>query len=372
VSALLVVAGEASGDRAAAGVIARLDGVHAFGMGGAALAANGVELLADLRESTAMGVGEVASRAWGITRAFRRLARAVGKRAPRAALLVNYTEFNMRLARRLRAARVRVLWYVAPQVWAWRPGRVAALRRHVDRLAVILPFEEALWRSHGVDARYVGHPVREATPLDRSAARYALGLTPFAHGVAIMPGSRPHEVRRLLAPLLEGYEKLRRDRASIDGRVLLAPSLDPSTRAFATALAAAHRVPTFDVDPHVGSTGVLSAFDVAATASGTASLEAALARAVPVVAYRVGLTTELFARAFLRTPYMALPNVLLQRPAFAELAQREVRSDRIARALAHAIDARETFLAHCDEVDAALGDRRSPSDEVARMLTPWL
>jgi len=163
---LLVVAGEASGDRAAAQVMMALgptlreQGIGAFGLGGGALAAAGLDLIGDLRTFTAMGVTEVAARAAPIVLSHTRLASEAKRRRPRAALLVNYSEFNTVLARTLHAAGVRVLWYVAPQIWAWRPGRASALRRAVDRMAVILPFEEALWRSHGVDAHYVGHPAR--------------------------------------------------------------------------------------------------------------------------------------------------------------------------------------------------------------------
>src|SRR4051794_13809270 len=219
-SGLMVVAGEASGDRAAAGVLRALGpaAARAFGMGGPAVEAAGAELVADLRRSTALGVSEVAARAVAIGSAYAQVLYAAHARKPRAALLVNYTDFNTRVARGLHASGVRVLWYGAPQIWAWRADRARALRPSIDRMAVILPFEEALWRNVGVDARYVGHPAREGVLLGRRAARDALGLTPFAAAIAIMPGSRPHEVQRLLAPMLDAYEEVRRDRASIDGR----------------------------------------------------------------------------------------------------------------------------------------------------------
>jgi lipid-A-disaccharide synthase len=372
VSELLVVAGEASGDRAAAGVVARLEGARCFGLGGAALAGAGVELLGDLRESTALGVGEAAARAGGVLRAWRAVLRAARARRPRAALLVNYSEFNARLAPLLHAAGTRVLWYGAPQVWAWRRARTASIRRPIDRMAVMLPFEEALWRSAGVDAHYVGHPALETTRLDRETARRALGMTPFAAAVAVLPGSRPHEVRRLLVPMLDAYEVVRSDRASVDARVLVAPSLDQATRAWLQRLCEKRHLMTFEVDPHVGALNVLPAFDAALCASGTASLEAALARAVPVVAYRVGLATELAARAFMRTPHVALPNVLLGQRVFEELLQRDVRADRLADALARSLDRRAALVAACDEVEAGFDGRRAPSAEVARMLSPWL
>jgi lipid-A-disaccharide synthase len=372
VSGLLVVAGEASGDRAAAAVVARLPSVETYGLGGPALAGRGVALVGDLRASTAMGLGETGARTFAVLKAWRAVVHAAKTRRPRAALLVNYTEFNARLAPILRSAGARVLWYGAPQVWAWRPGRTAALRQCVDRMAVMLPFETSIWRSAGVDAHYVGHPSIETEALDREAARRTLGMTPYASAVGILPGSRPHEVRRLLPALLDGYERVRADRASVDARVLLASSLDRSTREWVRDLCALRRVATVDVDPQIGAMSVLRAFDASLCASGTASLEAALSRAVPVVAYRVGITTELAARMLVTTPHVALPNVLIGRRAFTELLQRDVHATRIAQALGDALDRRPSLVAACDEVEAALGHERAPSAAVARMLAPWL
>lgn len=380
---LLVVAGEASGDRAAAAVLAKLAGgateVHAFGMGGGAMMREGVDVVAHLEDTTALGVGEVARRASNVALAWAKIRREVKRRKPTAALLVNYTEFNTRLARALWPLDVRVLWYGAPQVWAWRPNRAEALRRHVDRMAVMLPFEEALWRARGVDAHYVGHPAleeRDARVRDpaeaRVVARELVGMTPRASSVAILAGSRPHEVRRLLQPMLEGYEVVRRDLASVDARVLLAPSLDRLTRNWATAVAKAADVAVVEVDARAGIAAALPAFDVALCASGTASLECALARAVPIVCYRVGLAAEPIARLLLETPHVALPNVLLGRRAFPELLQRQVTRDRIAEELGRAIEERPAMLASCDAVEQVLGHRTHASSEVARMLAPWL
>lgn len=386
-SDLLVVAGEASGDRAAAAVVARLPGVRTFGMGGGALAQEGATLLSDLRDSTALGLAEVAERAISIGVAYARIRAAVARRKPKAALLVNYTEFNTHLAEALWSAGTKVLWYGAPQIWAWRKGRAAALRRHLDRMAVMLPFEEPLWRAQGVDAHYVGHPALEdlksragaarkgvarAALEARVAAREWLGLTPTASAIAILPGSRPHEVKRLLVPMLDGYEAVRRDRASVDARVLLAPSLDAKTANWARAVAKGHEVDVVDIDARAGISYGLPGFDAALCASGTASLECALAGAVPVVCYRVGLVTELGARAFMKTTHVALPNILLGRAAFPELLQRNAHKTRIAETLARVIDERPQYLAACAQVDHALGGRIEASAEVARMLEPWL
>jgi lipid-A-disaccharide synthase len=372
VSALLVVAGEASGDRAAAAVVARLQDHAAFGLGGPALARAGTELVSDLRDVTAMGIGEASRRAFATAIAFARVLRGVRARRPKAALLVGYTEFNARIAPWLRRAGARVVWYCAPQVWAWRPGRAKTLAPLVDRMAVVLPFEARLWRNAGADATYVGHPALETPLLPRADARRALGMTPYASGIAILPGSRPHEVRRLLPPMLAAYRLLFRDRAAVDARILVAPSLDAGTRRHVQSLAERNRVATYDVDPADGAMPVLPAFEAALCASGTASLEAAIAEAVPVVAYRVGLTTEIAARVLLRVPHIALPNILLGRSAFAEVLQRDVAPQKLHDALARALDDRAARLVACREVAAVLGDERRPSARVAEMLAPWL
>lgn len=371
-SELLVVAGEASGDRAAAAVLERLGGVRAFGLGGPALAEAGAQLVSDMRAWTALGLGEAAARGHGVWHAWRLLAREIRRRRPRAAMLVGYSEFNARLAPALHRRGTRVLWYGPPQVWAWRSGRIEGIRRSVDRMAVVLPFEEPLWRSAGADAHYVGHPSREAVLVDRRDARHSLGMTPLAAAVAILPGSRPHEVRRLLGPMLDAYEVVRSDRASVDARVFVAPSLDEATRAWVRTTCDRPHVAPFDVDARVGAIPLLPGFDVALCASGTVSLEAALARAVPVVAYRVGLATELAARALLRSEHVALPNVILGRRAFTELLQREVRVDRLAAALTDALDRRAQLVEACGEVESRLGEARKPSAAVAAMLAPWL
>jgi lipid-A-disaccharide synthase len=369
---LLVVCGEASGDRAAAGVLTRLGHPRAFGLGGAACAAAGMELVGDIREWTALGVGEAIARGGRVWSAWRSLGRAIRAKQPRAALLVNYSEFNAHLAPRLHARGTRVLWYGAPQIWAWRAGRATSLRGSIDRMAVMLPFEEALWRSQGVDAHYVGHPALEGDPLDRAAARDALGLTRLASAVAVLPGSRPHEVRALLVPFLDAYASVMNERASVDARVLVAPSLDAATRQWVERESSGRGVRTFEVDAGVGAGALLRAFDVALCASGTASLEAAIARAVPIVAYRVGLATEIAARALLRVPHVALPNVLLGRASFPELLQRDASAGRIALGLADMLDRRAELVTECDAVEASLLGEREPSRRVARMLAPWL
>lgn len=369
---LLVVAGEASGDRAAAGVVRGLGGVATFGIGGEALASADVELVADLRDFTAMGTLAVALRARRLLRAFSRIVAAAKERRPRAALLVDFTEFNVRLAPRLRRMGTRVLWYGAPQVWAWRPKRAAAISTIVDHMAVMLPFEEALWRDAGATVTYVGHHALETTMLDRDAARHALGMTDLAPAVAILPGSRPHEVETLLPLMLEAFELVRADRASIDARVLLAPSLDPATLGRAAELCARYRVPRVTVDAQRGVARWIRAFDIAVAASGTVSLECALGGVPPIVAYKVDRVSELVARRMMSTELVALPNILLGQRAFPELLQEGLSTATLRAAIEDMLGHREDLVASLAAVRSAFGEVRDPSQRVARILAPWL
>jgi len=318
-----------------------------------------------------MGVLDVAARAASVLESLSALRRAARERRPPVAVLVNYTEFNARLAASLRPMGVRIVWYAAPQIWAWRPGRGRRLARLVDAMAVVLPFEEPLWRELGADARYVGHPsLEDAGSPARPNARARLRISGEATVVALMPGSRPHEVRRLLPPMLDAASRLGARR--IEARVLLTESLPASVRESARRMAERAGIAAYDVAATEGAAPLLAAFDAALCASGTASLEAAVANAPPVVTYRLDALSAVVARALIRTPHVALPNVLLGRRAFPELLQRDARPEPMASALERVLDRRDAALASCAAVRAVLGDVHEPSRRVAEMACAWI
>ena len=373
---ILVVAGEPSGDRIAAlaarALIAR--GAQPWGIGGSACREAGVALLADSAALAAMGLADVARRLPALLSLTAQLLARVHARPPRAALLVNFTELNQRLGRFLRARGVRVLWCVAPQVWAWRPGRLHSLRGSIDRLAVLLPFEERLWRDAGHDAHHVGHPSREVPSLPRAALRAQLGLDLDARALAVLPGSRPGEIRRLAEPLAQAAARLRAEGHAGALRMILAPALSPEARALAEAAARRAGIPLLAGDPTHGAAPLLGAFDLALCASGTASLEAALAGAAPVVAYRLDPLSHALARRLVRTPHIALPNILLGRRAYPELVQDEVSVEALAEAGRSLLAREESRLALRDELRAVL---QPPSglpfgERVAGLMDEWL
>ena len=255
-----------------------------------------------------------------------------------------------------------------PQIWAWRASRGRPLARAIDAMAVVLPFEEALWRGYGVATRYVGHPTLEEARLGRAEARARLGIAESQREVvAVLPGSRPAEVRRLLPEMLASLGERARS-----ARVLLTTSLDATTRGWAEGEARTSGVAVHPVS--AGASEVLAGFDVALCASGTASLESALAGVPPVVAYKPRIPLG-GVRREARCPHaehVALPNVLLRRRAFPELLQ----SDATAPRMRHATDdvLSEPARAHeaCTQVCDVVGSGHAPSQAVADMLTPWL
>jgi lipid-A-disaccharide synthase len=317
-----------------------------------------------------MGVGAVVARAPTIARAARQLLGEAKARRARAALLVGYSEFNAWLGQRLRRLGLRVLWYSPPQIWAWRAARGPALGRAADRMAVILPFEKALWRGHGVDAHWVGHPALDRVPTRGDLVRERLGLAPWAEYVAVLPGSRPHEVKRHLGPMLDAVALLRAERGALDARVIVAPSLGSELVESMARQSLERGVSLLESS----AKNVLEAFDVALAASGTVTLECVSAEVPPVIGYRTGPVSELIARRLLDVDCIGLPNLVLGERAFPELVQAAFTAENLADAAGRVLDDRAAFVRTCRDVKATLdpGTRAPSAERVARLIDPWL
>src|SRR5215470_750540 len=214
---LMIVAGEASGDKHGAALARSLGQLYPdtrfemFGSGGDEMRAAGVETLVDARDVAIIGIPEIV-RAFGrLYRAYRALVEAARKRRPHAVVLIDWPDFNMRLSRRLRRDGFKIVYYISPQVWAWRRYRVNAIRRDVDRMLVILPFEKDFYRSEGVEVEYVGHPlvesVRVTAARDEFSRRHR--LDPARPFIALLPGSRKKEIHYHLPAMLDGAKRLR-------------------------------------------------------------------------------------------------------------------------------------------------------------------
>ncbi|MFP2961316.1 lipid-A-disaccharide synthase [Myxococcus sp. 1LA] len=328
---ILVVAGEASGDTHAAELVAALRArrpdLTFFGMGGARLAAQGVEQLFDAREVSVMGITEVLPRIPRILQILKGLAQAAADRRPDVAILVDIPDFNLRLAKKLKALGIPVAYYVSPMIWAWRRGRVRTIKRLVDRMLCILPFEEDFYREAGVSARYVGSPVVEQVPAADTATafRERLGLAKEAPTLALLPGSRMSEIRRLLPDMVEAAKRLSAERPGLQVVVPVAPTID---RVEITSRFEGSGVTPILVEGRAPE--VVGASDAAVVASGTAVLEAGLMQRPLVVVYRVSLITYWVGRLMLKVAFVSLINLLAGRRVVPELLQEEMTPERIA------------------------------------------
>jgi lipid-A-disaccharide synthase len=328
---LAVIAGEASGDLHAAEVVRELKvldpALEVFGIGGDLLAAEGVRLIHHAREMGIVGLFNVLRHLRMFRRIYRDTIDEITRQKPDAVLLVDYPEFNLRVAERCKAMGIRVIYYISPQVWAWRQGRVKKIAKIVDLMIVIFPFEEKFYRDHDVPVVYAGHPLID------ELAGVARGDhdpgTPLR--LALLPGSRRGEVSQLLPAMLNAVANLRNER-ELDAFVIQAPTIS-SAELLAIMQAANIYV---RIVPHGGGEE-LAAADVALSSSGTATLECAVIGTPVIVMYRLSAATHWFARRLVRLQHFSLVNILAGKKVVPELLQHDVNGDRIAaevRALA--------------------------------------
>lgn len=356
---ILVVTGEASGDAHAAELVAALQArrpdLRFFGMGGSKLAARGVELLYGAHEVSVMGITEVLPKIPRILQVLKGIAAAAAERRPTCAILVDIPDFNLRLAAKLKALGVPVAYYVSPMIWAWRRGRVKTIRKLVDRMLCILPFEEPFYRDSGVDARYVGSPVVEQVPAPSSAAdfRQRLGLSVEAPTLALLPGSRMSEIRRLLPDMVRAAKQLSAERPGLQIVVPVAPTI---AREEITSRFEGSGLSPRLIDGRAPE--VVGASDAAIVASGTAVLEAGLMQRPLVVIYRVSLITYLVGRLMLKVAHVSLVNLLANRRLVPELLQGDLTPERIASEVRRVWEPgppREEMLRGLEEVRGRLG-----------------
>ena len=328
---LMLVAGEASGDLHGATLCRALrrqaPGLRLVGMGGPQMAEAGVSLLADLTGHAVVGAGEALSRLPRLLCAFGRLSKELRASRPRALILIDFPEFNLMLARVARRLRIPVVYFIPPQLWAWRPGRARLLARLTAEILAVFPFEPPIYEAVGARVRFVGHPLVDAIPddLSRAGARKDLGIPEGAHVIGLLPGSRREEVERLLPAMVEAARLIRAQVA--EASFLLSPALavDPQLVRDLTKAA------SVDLTALPGRTyEVMAAADLLLVASGTATLEAALIGTPIVVCYKVSRLTELIGRLLIRIPWVSLANIVLGRAVVPELLQAQATGPRLA------------------------------------------
>jgi lipid-A-disaccharide synthase len=296
-------------------------------MGGPLLQATGAEIVVDHRRLSVVGLSEVAGHAKAIYQAWRTITSHLHAIRPEVVVLIDFPDFNFLLARTARRLGIRVFYYISPQVWAWRSGRVRTIRRLVDEMAVILPFEAEFYDRHNMKVHFVGHPLLDVlgSPPPREQAKGRYQVSAPGHLIGLLPGSRQSEFRSLLPIFLDTAELLRSQLPGVSFIIPVAPSLQLSS--FEAALSNRDLpVRLVTGDTH----GVVRACDLILTVSGTATLEAAILETPMIIINRVSDLSYRLGRHLIKVNYIGLPNLIAGRPIISEFIQNKARPELIA------------------------------------------
>jgi lipid-A-disaccharide synthase len=370
---ILISAGEASSDMYAARLVTALrerTNARFFGMGGPRMAEAGVELIADYHEVAVVGIAEVLHKIPAVIGVQNRLKREAERRKAALAILVDSPGTHLGVARRMKQIGVPVGYFIGPQVWAWRAGRVRIVKRRVNQMVVIFPFEEKIYRDAGVPVTFVGHPLVDVVKPSLTRAEFAALHNRDANEpiVTILPGSRPSEIRQNYGRILEACERLHRTHRKIQFVLAAAPNL---TSDFFSSYASS----AAEIKQVRGSTyDALAAADCAIVASGTATIEAALLGTPMVVIYRVRPLSAFILRQMIRTPFFSMVNLIAGRRVVTELIQDDFTPQAVESEVRRLLDSPRTTIemrANLAEVRAKLGPRGAierAADIFAQML----
>jgi len=336
---LLVVAAEASGDQHGAALIRalreRFSSLQVYGIGGEAMRAAGVDTLFDIQSLNVVGAVEILAKIPTGLRMARHLLQTAAQRGTRVAVLIDAPGFNLHFARLAKRAGLRVVYYISPQIWAWRQHRIKRIARYVDKMLTLFPFEVPLYTAAGVDATYVGHPLLdrlEPLPTPLQAAR-SLGLDPQQPIVALLPGSRCQELHHLFPIMLAAFQRIQQRLPRVQGIVPVAPTLP---LAEVQQWLPRQPLPITLVQGHTHT--ALQAAHCALVTSGTATLEAGLIGTPMVVVYKIHPLTAWLARRVLRIPYIGLANIVAGKPVVPELLQEALCPATLAALALHYLE----------------------------------
>jgi lipid-A-disaccharide synthase len=327
---IMISCGEPSGDLYAGALAAELQrrapAADIFGLGGEHLQRAGARLVGDFAGISVTGLTEVLRVLPRSYAMLRRLVSAARETRPDAFVAIDFPDFNFRLMAALRRLGIPIVYYISPQLWAWRPGRMKTMKQLVERVLVIFPFEEELYRRHGVDAQFVGHPLVDlARPSEpRETFLTAHGLDPTLRTVALLPGSRPNEVARILPGITAAVPLIAERVRDVQFVVAAAPNL-PKELFVGAGLS---RPKIIVVSGRADD--VLAASDVVVTASGTATVQAALHERPMVVVYRLSALTYLIGKPFVKVDTYAMANLVAGRRVVPELIQHDFTPERVA------------------------------------------
>jgi lipid-A-disaccharide synthase len=307
--------------------------------------AAGCELLVDAKDVAVVGLVEVVKHLPEIRRRFKHLVAEAALRRPDAAVLIDFPDFNLRLARELHRLGVPVFYFVSPQIWAWRTGRVKQIRKYVRKMIVIFPFEQEFYRQHGVEVSYVGHPLAYATPPQITREEFAAQhkLDPRKQWIALLPGSRRKEARMNLPPMLQAAALLQ-TQGDFEFVLPVASTLDPQWLAGQWTTYRVQRRSAGAAGPAAGHSSAAIHFTsnaratlmharAAVVASGTATVEAALSGTPFVVVYRLAPLTWFLGRRLVKLSTFAMPNLIAGEKIVPELIQKDFTAENVVREL---------------------------------------
>lgn len=336
---IMIVAGEASGDIYGADLVCeahRLDpDLHFVGIGGQRMREAGVQTLVDSADMAVVGLVEVLKHFDVISAAFLKLKKLLREDPPALLILIDYPGFNLRLAKVARRAGVKVLYYISPQIWAWRQGRVKKIARLVDHMAVILPFEAAFYEHAGLPVTFVGHPLLDMVQvsMNREQSAASFGLDPSRKIVGLFPGSRTNEIERLLPVIIDSARLLKNQFPDIQFAVPVASTLNQEDLAH-QFLAAGLDV-TFT---HERIHDLIRACDAVISVSGTVTLEIALIGTPMVIIYKLSPLTYLLAKRLVKIEHIGLCNIIAGETVVRELIQHEANPDMISAEIEKILD----------------------------------
>ena len=354
----MLVVGEASGDAHGARLVEALHrrdpALKVFGVAGEQLRRTDFEALFTVAQLTGMGLVELAGNLKNLWRAYGLLKRALRERRPSLLVLVDFPDFNLRLARLAKSLRIPVLYYVSPQIWAWRKGRVRQIARWVDHMAVIFPFEAAFYERYGVKVSFVGHPLLETLQVNhsRQAILAKIGLDPGKPAIALMPGSRHGEVSRHLPVMREAAVRLRKE-MDIQFFCVRANTIT-GTEIVSALRHPALQIPVIEEHRY----DAIQAADLVWTASGTATLEIALLGRPMIIIYRLSWLTYYLARLLVRVDHIGMVNLIAGERLVPELIQNDANPARIvaeSRLLLDNREARSAITAKLSKLRERLG-----------------
>ena len=379
---IMIVAGEASADRYGARLVRKLkaqrpdDRLEFFGAGGEEMQKAGVELLCHVRDLANIGPREALSHFRMYYESFRSLVKICLEKTPSVAVLLDFPEFNLRLANKMRQAGIKVVYYISPQIWAWRSGRIRVVRRCVDQMLVILPFEEDYYRKRGVNAQFVGHPLlEESVPeINREKFLGLLNLDPKRKTIALLPGSRPKEVRYMLPTLIRAGQLIM---GGIPAQCVIsvASSVDlGELRRVASETLQGDANALYFKIASAPSMEILANSDFGLVKSGTSTLEAALAGNPFLIIYKISPVSWYVGNILIRSPFKGLVNLIGREEIVPEFMQGDATPEALSGVALEYLRNPERAAAmrsKLAEIRARLGSRCA-SDAAAAAVAHYL